>query len=40
MKNKISFADRGMGTFGPAGFVKSSTVMGVNVSVHVMLSAL
>ena len=39
-RKKISFADRGMGTFGPGVFSKALTVMGVRFSVHVMFSAL
>ena len=39
-RKKISFADCGMGTFGSNVFLKPSTVIGVNFSVHVMFSAL
>ena len=39
-RKRISFADCGMGTFGPSVFLKPSTVIGVNFSVHVMFSAL
>ena len=39
-RKKTSFADCGIDTFGAAVFVKPFTEMGVNVSVHVMFSAL
>ena len=39
-RKKISFADPGIGTFGPGVFLKPSTDIGVSCSVHVIFSAL